>query len=357
MPLPSALSVKGRTPAERDTAGCFALKFHFQEQFPGYRMAIKKVLLLGGSGFVGSYIANRLSQRGIEITIPTRRRERTKALIIQPNVVMPEADIRCEQTLASLMQGQDAVINLVGVLHSRDVQLPYSRDFAEAHVELPRKIVAACRKAGVRRLVHMSALGADPKGPSEYLCSKGDGEAIVMAAQGDLDVTVFRPSVIFGLGDSFLTMFANVLRKLPFFPLGFGQARFQPVWVADVADAFVDSLNDAATFGQAYDLVGPRVYTLRELVDYTASLCGSSARVIPLSEGWAYLQAGLMWLAPNPLMSPDNLRSMQVDSVAGSGSRQPAGWRPTALESIAPGYIANRTPKGKLDSFRFRAGR
>ena len=222
-------------------------------------MDIKRVLLLGGSGFVGTYIANRLSQRGIEVTVPTRRRERTKALIIQPNVLMPEVNINSEETLVSLMQRQDAVINLVGVLHSRDVVLPYSKDFAEAHVELPKKIVAACKKAGVRRLVHMSALGANSKGPSEYLCSKGDGEAIVMAARGDLDITIFRPSVIFGLGDSFLSMFAGVLRKLPVFPLGFGQARFQPVWAADVADAFVDSLGNPATFGEAYDLVGPKV--------------------------------------------------------------------------------------------------
>jgi NADH dehydrogenase len=276
---------------------------------------------------------------------------------MQPGIQMPETDINNPDALAALVAGHDAVINLVGILHSRDVKFPYSADFGNAHVELPKKIVAACKQAGVRRLVHMSALGADPKGPSEYLASKGDGEAIVMAAQGELDVTVFRPSVIFGLGDSFLTMFASVLRKAPLFPLGFGHARFQPVWAADVADAFVDCLEDPATFGQAYELVGPKTYTLRELVEYTANLCGSSARIIPLSEGWAYLQAGLMWLAPNPLMSPDNLRSMQVDNVAGPGSRQPAGWQPTALEAIAPTYIANNTPKGKLDSFRYRAGR
>lgn len=320
-------------------------------------MDIKKVLLLGGSGFLGTYIANRLSQRGIEVTIPTRRRERTKALIIQPNVEMPEANIHCEETLVALMQDQDAVINLVGILHSRDVKLPYSKDFAEAHVELPKKIIAACKVAGVRRLVHMSALNADPKGPSEYLCSKGDGEAIVLAARNELDVTVFRPSVIFGLGDSFLSMFASVLKKLPFFPLGFGHARFQPVWAADVADAFVDCLGDASTYGQAYDLVGPKVYTLRELVDYTAQLTGSKATIVPLSEGWAYLQAGLMWLAPKPMMSPDNLRSMQRDSVCEGNCNPPANWQPTALEAIAPTYIALNTPKGKLDGFRFRAGR
>ena len=320
-------------------------------------MDIKKVLLLGGSGYVGTYIANRLSQRGIEVTVPTRRRERTKALIIQPNVLMPEVNINAEGALDSLVQGQDAVINLVGILHSHDVQFPNSKDFADAHVELPRKVIAACKKAGVRRLLHMSALGADPKGPSEYLASKGDGEALVLAAQGELDVTVFRPSVIFGLGDSFLNTFAGVLRKLPFFPLGFGHARFQPVWAADVADAFVDSLGNAATFGQAYNLVGPKVYTLRELVEYTAKLVGSNARIIALPEGLAYLQAGLMWLAPKPLMSPDNLRSMQVDNVCVANCNEPPNWKPTALEAIAPTYIAHNTPKGKLDGFRYRAGR
>ncbi len=320
-------------------------------------MDIKKVLLLGGSGFVGTYIVNRLSQRGIEVTVPTRRRERTKALIMQPGVEMPEANINDEELLTELMRDHDAVINLVGILHSRDVQFPYSRDFAEAHVELPKKIVAACKAAGVRRLVHMSALHANPAAPSEYLASKGDGEALVMAAKNELDITVFRPSVIFGLGDSFITMFANVLKKLPFFPLGFGRARFQPVWAADVADAFIESLADTATFGQAYDLVGPKIYTLRELVDYTAELCGSHAKIIPLSEGFAYLQAGLMWLAPKPLMSPDNLRSMQVDSICEGNCTLPANWRPTALEAIAPSYVALNTPKGKLDSFRYRAGR
>jgi len=320
-------------------------------------MAINKVLLLGGSGFVGTYIANRLSQRGIEVTVPTRRRERTKALIMQPGIEMPEVNINCQEALTELVRGHDAVINLVGILHSSDVQLPYSRDFAQAHVELPKKIIAACKAAGVRRLVHMSALNADPKGPSEYLRSKGDGEALVAAAQGELDVTIFRPSVIFGLGDSFLSMFAKVLKKSPIFPLGFGHARFQPVWAADVADAFVDSIENAATFGQTYELVGPKAYTLRELVEYTAELCGSNARIIALSEGWAYLQAGLMWLAPQPLMSPDNLRSMEIDSVCVGMPKAPANWQPTALEAIAPSYIALNTPKGKLDSFRFRAGR
>lgn len=320
-------------------------------------MTIKKVLLLGGSGFVGTAIANRLADRGINVTIPTRRRERSRASLTLPNVELVSANINDAETLTALVKGHDAVINLVGILHSRDVQIPYSRDFAQAHIELPKKIIAACQANGVRRLLHMSALKANPAGPSEYLASKGEGEKLVLAAQGALDVTVFRPSVIFGLGDSFLTMFANVLKSLPVFPLGFGQARFQPVWIGNVADAFVASLEDSTTFGQAYDLCGNKTYTLRELVEYTAELCGSKARVIPLCDGMAYLQAGLMWLSPKPLMSPDNLRSMQVDSVWESGMQAFPGWKPTTLEAVAPTYIARNVAKGRLDSFRNRAGR
>lgn len=320
-------------------------------------MDIKNVLLLGGSGFVGTYIANRLCERGIKVTVPTRRRDRNKALILLPKVEMVQANIHDPVQLAELVKGQDAVINLVGILHSRDVALPYSRDFAQAHVDLPKKLIAACQQAGVRRVVHMSALKADLNAPSEYLRSKGEGEKQMMAAQGNLDVTVFRPSVIFGLGDSFLSMFASVLKVLPFFPLGFGHARFQPVWAADVADAFVAALSDESTFGQAYDLAGPKTYTLRELVDYAAELARSKARIVALSEGWAYLQAGLMWLAPKPMLSPDNLRSMEVDSVTDANSKIFPGWKPTTLEAIAPTYVAGNTPKGRLDSFRFRAGR
>ncbi len=317
----------------------------------------QKVLLLGGSGFVGTYIANRLSERGVLVTIPTRRRERGKALIMLPGVEMVQADINCQASLNELVRGHDAVINLVGQLHSRDVKFPYSRDFGEAHVELPKRIIAACRAAGVRRLLHMSALKAAPGAPSEYLASKGEGEQLVMAAQGELDVTVFRPSVIFGRGDAFLSMFARILKLSPIFPLGYGQARLQPVWVGDVAEAFVAAIKDQATFGQAYDLCGPRAYTLRELVEYTAELCGSCARVIAIGDGLAYVQAGLMWLAPKPLMSPDNLRSLQVDSVCDAACQAPPNWRPLALEAEAPVYITGRKIKERLDHYRFRAGR
>lgn len=320
-------------------------------------MQIKNVLLLGGSGFVGAHIAHQLTQAGVNVTIPTRRRERAKALITLAGADVVEADIHDEAVLADLMAGQDAVINLVGILHDHDSRLPYGKGFARAHVELPRQVVAAMQRAGVRRLLHMSALKADPAGPSEYLRSKGEGEAAVMAARDVIDVTVFRPSVIFGLGDSFLTLFAALLRKLPFFPLGGGDARFQPVHVEDVAAVFAAALEAPEAFGQAYDLCGPKVYTLRELVAYTGRMIGKPRPIVDLPEGLAYLQAGLLWLLPDPPMSPDNLRSLEVDSICGGGCRLPFGVASTALEAVAPTYLAERTPRARYNFLRFRAGR
>lgn len=319
-------------------------------------MTIQNVLLLGGSGFVGGYIANLLSEQGIKITIPTRRRERTKALITLPTVDMVEANINDEDTLVRLMAGQDAVINLVGVLHTTDCSLTYGPTFAKPHVELPKKIVAAMRRAGVKRLLHMSALKADSKGPSEYLRSKGDGETAVLAAK-DLDVTVFRPSVMFGVGDSFLTMFAKLQKLAPVVPLGMPNARFQPVYVNDVAAAFVNSLGDSSTYGQAYDLCGPKTYTLRQLVEYAGQVSGNPRRIRELGEGWAYFQAGLLMLAPKPLLSPDNLRSMQVDSVCDGNCLSPKGWSPAALEAVAPTYLSPASPRGRYYGFRSHAGR
>lgn len=319
---------------------------------------IKNALLLGGSGFVGTWIANRLSQAGVNVTIPSRRRERNKANIMLPQVEVVEANINDPAQLVELMRGQDVVINLVGVLHDHDSRLPYGKGFGAAHVELPKKIIAAMKEAGVRRLVHMSALGADPQGCSEYQRSKGEGEAIVMAAAGELDVTVFRPSVIFGPGDNFLNTFASILRVAPFFASGGMKAKFQPVYVGNVADAFVDCIERRETFGQRYELCGPKVYTLRELVEYVRDLTGNShKKVKELSDLWAYLQAGILWLLPNPPMSPDNLRSMERDNVAGADSPVYPGWNPTPLEAVAPTYLGKVAPKSKLDDFRYHAGR
>lgn len=317
-------------------------------------MTIKKVLLLGGSGFVGTAVANHLANLDITVTVPSRRRERHKALIALPNVDMIEADINDPVQLQQLMVGQDAVINLVGILHSNDLKLPYGRRFAEAHVELPKKIVAAARATGIKRLLHMSALKASPDAPSEYLRSKADGEAVVTAS--GLDFTVFRPSVIFGVGDSFLSTFAKLLRLLPRFYVGYGHAKFQPVHVADVAEVIVRSLLDSSAVGQTYELVGPKVYTLRQIIEYVNELTGTHRKIGDLPEFWALVQAGFLSLMPKPLLSPDNLRSMEIDSVA-ADAQMPFGIVPTAMEAIAPTYLLGVAAKQKYDHFRLAAGR
>ncbi|CAL93112.1 complex I NDUFA9 subunit family protein [Azoarcus olearius] len=319
-------------------------------------MKSTRVVLIGGSGFVGSVIANRLSAAAIDLCIPTRRPARAAHLLPLPTAQILEADVHDPVTLARLLEGADAVVNLVGILHSRPGS-PYGRDFARAHVELPRKLVSACRSAGVRQLIHISALGANPDGPSEYQRSKAAGEAEIHAAGDDVMWTVLRPSVIFGRADRFLNLFADLARTLPVLPLAGARTRFQPVYVEDVAEVVWRCLGDPACARETFEVAGPTVYTLRELVEYVSALAGHPRPVIALPEGVAMLQARLMSLLPQPLISPDNIRSMRVDNVA-SGAPLPFGLRPTAVEEAAPEWIAPRvSPRAHFDEFRRRASR
>lgn len=319
-------------------------------------MNTKNILLIGGSGFLGGHVARQLAALGHRLTIPTRHRERARHLLVLPTAEVVETNVHDEARLAELVAGQDAVVNLVGILHSRYGQ-PYGRDFARAHVELPGKIAAACRAAGVRRVLHVSALNADPKGPSQYLRSKGEGEAALHAAGDALDLTIFRPSVIFGPGDAFLNLFAALQRRFPLMPLGNAGARFQPVYVEDVAQAIVASLDRRDSFGQAYCCCGPRVYTLAELVRYVGEQIGRPRPVIALPEALARLQAGVLELLPNPPLSVDNLDSMDVDSVCPGGEQLPFGATPTALEAVAPEYLGASTPRYRFYGYRLKAHR
>jgi NADH dehydrogenase len=311
---------------------------------------IRDVLVLGGSGFVGRHIVGALAARGMHVTVPSRRRERAKHLILLPTVEVIEADINDLPTLRRLVAGRGAVVNLVGILHARRG----GSDFAHMHVELPRAIVAACREHDVRRLLHMSALGADPDAPSEYLRSKGVGEDVVLAA-ADIASTVFRPSVVFGQEDSFLNLFSRLASVTPVLALAGADARFQPVYVGDVARAFTAALNDRTSFGKRYDLCGPSVYTLRKLVAYVCRVTGRKRAVIGLPDAIAYLQAWVLEHLPGPLMSRDNLLSMQVPSVC--DCPLPFGIAPTPLEAVAPNYLVPSGPRASYGAFRDRARR
>jgi len=312
-------------------------------------MQITNICVIGGSGFVGRHLCHQLAARGFRVRVPTRDRERAKSLILLPTVDVMVADVHDPAALAGVIRGCDAVINLVGVLHDARS----NRGFAAAHVELARKVVAACRLNKVRRLLHMSALAAGPDAPSDYLRSKGEAEREVLDA--GLDVTVFRPSVIFGPEDSFLNLFAGLAKMLPVLALASPNARFQPVFVEDVADAFVHALTDIDTVGQSYDLCGPKRYTLRELVIYVAGITGHKRPVIGLNRALSYCQAFAMELLPVKLMTRDNLRSMEVDSICDCAF--PFGIKPQSLEAVAPAWLAARTPRARYQRFRDTAGR
>jgi len=312
-------------------------------------MEVTTVCIFGGSGFVGRHICHRLAAQGYRARVPTRSRERAKPLLLLPTVDLIEADVHDSRDIVRAVRGAEVVINLVGVLHEGRGR----QSFAQAHVELARKITAACREEGVRRYLHMSALNADLAGPSAYLRSKGEAEALVR--ESDLEVTVFRPSVIFGPEDSFLNLFARLAGLLPVVVLGSPGARFQPVFVEDVAAAFVISLEDVKSFGKTYDLCGPTVYTLRELVEYAGRTVGHARPVIGLNDTLSYWQAFAMEWLPVKLLTRDNYYSMKVDSIC--RCEFPFGIRPRPLEAVAPGWLKPQTPRSRYSRYRNRAGR
>ena len=312
-------------------------------------MEFNTVCVLGGSGFVGRHLCQQLAGRGYWVLAPSRDGERAKALSLLPTVNVEIADIHDPQALSASIAKCDAVINLIGVLHDARG----TRGFAGAHVELARKVVAACRATGVRRLLHMSALAAARDAPSGYLRSKGEAERIVL--ESGLDVTVFRPSVIFGPDDRFLNLFAMLARLMPVLLLASPAARFQPVYVGDVAAAFVQALTDRCSLGQRYDLCGPQRYALRELVHYVGRVTGHPRPVIGLNRALSTAQASAMELLPVKLMTRDNLRSMTIDSVCDCAF--PFDIKPQALEAVAPAWLAARTPRARYQQFRGHAGR
>jgi NADH dehydrogenase len=301
-------------------------------------MSALRIAVLGGTGFVGHSLSLRLVEAGHAVRILTRRRERHRDLLVLPDTQLIEADVHNPAVLKREFAGCDAVVNLVGVLNAPGRN---GRGFERAHAELPAKVVQACRQAGVPRLLHMCALHASPDGPSHYLRSKARGEQIVLEAEsGELHVTSFRPSVIFGPRDSFTNLFARLLRRTPFvFPLACAEARLQPVYVEDVARAFVHALDRHETHGRRYNLCGPRVYTLREILAYLARVQGLRRRILPLGPRLSRLQALLLQFAPGQPFTPDNYRSLQVASVCDAPFPPVFGITPASVEEIVPTYL------------------
>jgi len=299
-------------------------------------MSRLRIALLGGSGFVGHSLCLRLAEAGHAVTILSRRRERHRDLLVLPTLQVVEADVHDLSVLRRELQGMEAVINLVGILNPSRHQ-----SFQQVHAELPAKIVQACRQAGVRRLLHMCALHATPDAPSEYLRSKAHGEMAVLGAEHrELHVTSFRPSVIFGPADSFTNRFAGLLRRIPaVFPLACADSRMQPVYVEDVARAFVAALDCTGTFGQRYNLCGPEVFTLQEIVARIAAHAGLRRRILPLGRSMSRLQAAVLQFAPGKPFTPDNFQSLQIASVCTAPFPAFAGVTPSRFDDILARYL------------------
>lgn len=274
-------------------------------------LSMKNVLVLGGTGFVGRHVCEALNRAGIYVTVATRRLP-ARSVQMLPFVTVVQTDVHDPQALAALVHGHDAVVNLVAILHGERAS------FDKVHVQLPRQIAHACVQAGVRRMLHVSALGADQQGPSLYQRSKAQGEAALQSeVVHGLQLTVLRPGVIFGADDAFINLFARLQAIAPLVPLAGARTRFQPVWVQDVAQAMVHALQQRDTIGQIYELAGPQIFTLKELVQHAGRWAGHPRPVLALPEAMAYLQALVMEMLPGPpLMSRDNLASMQVDNIA-----------------------------------------
>lgn len=335
-------------------------------------MQTSNVLIVGGAGFIGSHLASRLagaaSASGAplepgsnpdspiapeRIVIGARNVEHAQHLLLLPRVEVAELGLADNAALDDAIGplGTDGiVVNLVGVLHGERGD-PYGAEFASAHVEMVRQVVASCLSTGVRRLVHMSALGADSSGPSMYLRSKGDGERIVR--RSGLDWTILRPSVVFGPDDHFLNLFAHMQEMAPVVPLACAHARFQPIYVQDVVQAIVNAMVTPATIGRGYDLGGPQVYTLEELVRFAGRASGHPRPVIALPDALARVQAAVMEHMPgDTLLSRDNLDSMQLDNVLHEPMAGELGVQPVGLEAVMTDVLAGRNRDAQLKVMR-----
>ena len=297
------------------------------------------VCVLGGTGFVGRTLAAKLTRAGYAVRIPTRNRQRARRLLVLPGLELVQADVHDAGQLGELVRGADAVVNLVGILNERGHD---GRGFERVHVELAEKLMAACRRSGVKRLVQMSALKANAeRGPSHYLRTKGQAEQVIQGQAGEsIQYTIFRPSVIFGPEDSFCNRFARILRFSPVLPLAQLGARFAPVYVGDVAEAFVRALPESASFGRTYELCGPDIYTLEEILRFLCRELGIRRAIVGLPRPLGRLQAWVgEYLLPGRPFSRDNFRSLTVASVCRENGFAAFGIQPKRMQPIVASYL------------------
>jgi NADH dehydrogenase len=316
-------------------------------------MKIERIALIGGTGFVGRHLTRHLCNQGYACRVVTRHPHRHAALASISSVI--KADPYDPESLSGVLRDCDAVINLAGILNADRKQ----RTFRRVHVELVENIVAACRTAGVRRLLHMSALNADQsRGSSSYLRSKGEGENRAhLLGKAGIAVTSFRPSVIFGPDDSFLNRFASLMRIPGPLPLACPQAQLSPVFIDDVVAAFTVALDNPDTFGKHYELCGPQVFTLAQLVQFIAEHTGRRKLVIPLPDWASRMQAGILQYVPGKPFTPDNYLSLQTPNICREDGFGQLGITPTSLHNAGIRILEKDEKNHRLNRLRQASGR
>jgi NADH dehydrogenase len=318
-------------------------------------MRAQSIAVLGGTGFLGTRLVARLIKDGRRVTVLSRDREQHKHLLVLPGLTLENCDVYDEAQLSEHFRGKDVVINLIGILNERGFS---GSGFRRAHTELTRGVLRAARSAGVTRLLQVSALKAAVDAPSYYLRSKGEAEQLIRESSSALDWTIFQPSVMFGPGDSFLNRFAGLLALIPWvFPLAKPNARFQPVLVDDVIEAVLRCLHGGASSRQTYELGGPQVYSLREILGLVAKLTGQRRWIIGLPDPLAQLQALVMDFVPGRPFSSDNYRSLTVDSVCAEDGFAKLGIKPQSMVATARQYLGALEDNARLSHNRASAGR
>ncbi len=294
-----------------------------------------EIVILGATGFVGRALVRRLQQDGHSITVLSRNLNAHLLRLLPPTVKQINTDVYDLEKLQHAIKGADAVINLVGILNEKGDN---GRGFHHAHVELTQTLIQACKNMGVHRLLQMSSLNAG-RGESYYLKSRGEAEQAVK--QSGLSWTIFEPSVIFGLGDGLFTRFGQLLKLAPVMPLARADAKFAPVYIGDVVQAFRQALGDKKTIGEVYELYGDEVFTLKEIVRMSARQLGLKTVIVPLPDLLGRLQAMIFDFVPGKPFSSDNFRSLLTDSVGGVDGLYRLNIRPTRVQEILPDILGH----------------
>ena len=308
-----------------------------------------KVVILGGTGFIGAQLATKLSPKSKKIIIPTRNTESNPGLKMIPNLEIVSTDVKDERSINLLLEDADLVINTVGILN----EINEDNSFDKIHYQLPKKVSNSIKKNEVKRFMHISSLNADPKSIGKYLKSKGKAEDFLISETSSFcNLTIFRPSIVFGESDSFFNKFATLLKFLPIFPLACPNAKFMPVYVEDLTDFMISTINTIDTYGQKIDVTGPNEYTFRELIDQTLMALNTRRIIIPLNNFLSRLQARVFEKLPGKLFTMDNYQSLQIDSCSDEGFKGSS-----SLEDIIPQYLNIKTKQERFEKLRKKSGR